>query len=109
MEQLINEFAGYGLTGLVVALIIFMMRGEIIATLRGGTTETSRLIESINKNTAEMSRMVSAIDGQTKQFENNNQYFQRAVSGIHDVVEATGKTSTEINNLRIDLAKRGVS
>jgi len=109
MEQLINEFAGYGPIGLVVALIIFMMRGEIIATLRGGTTETGRLIVAIDNNTAEMSKMVSAIDGQTKQFENNNQYFQQAVSGIHDVVDATGKTSTEINNLRMDLAKRGVS
>jgi len=107
MEQIINEFAGYGPIGLVVALILFMMRGEIIATLRGGTTETSRLIESINKNTAEMTRMVDAIGGQTKQFENNNQYFQQAVGGIGEVARHTNETHREITELRIALAGRG--
>ena len=68
METFVREFAGFGPVFLMVAWVMFLLRGQLIDLIRGGSSDTSRLIKA-------MEEMTRALDKQTQNFEHNNRMF----------------------------------
>lgn len=97
MDAFITEIAKYGSTTLMVAFVIFLLRGQIGEMLKG-SNDTAKLIAAIDKNSEVMKTFGEGLTAMADQFNHNNQMFH----GISHTAEAM---LTAIQELRIDMAR----
>ena len=108
MDVFITEFAGYGPVALMVAFVVFLMRGQLLELFRGSNSETVRLILALEKVTEALDRQSSHMAKQTENFTHNNQMFQAITQEAAQMVQVLHDSRQALLDIKDEIIRNSV-